>query len=134
MFLGSSVIANALLPLCIADTGTGIVAQAQLLQQHAADTYDNTRISVRSALHLDWQPQSLDPRSEGEIKCWQRSDASVRDSAVFTDDQGNIYMQAADSTLRVLKLKPGFSLEREAEADWMSSRIAAEAGSAGSLH
>ena len=54
--MGSGVIAHAVLPLCIAAAGTGFMAQVLHVQQRAADTYDNARFTVSSALHLDWAP------------------------------------------------------------------------------
>ena len=68
------------------------------------------------------------------MNCWQRRDASTA-NAVLTDYQGNMYLQDGKSSrLRVLKLRPGFSLERRTSGDWMSDSLADETQPTGSLH
>jgi hypothetical protein len=131
MVIAKGVIAHAVLPLALA--GGGLMASIGKLQTDVAARYDTTRTEVRRALRLDWQPQSNAPRSSGEIAVWQRRDASVRDSEVATDYRGNIYVQD-DKTgkLRVLKLEPGFKLERES-GDWMSRKLTDQAANASHL-
>ena len=124
MLIAKGVIAHAVLPLALAVTGGGLLATASDLQHKATTRYASTRAEVRHALRLDWQPEPLAPRSSGEIALWQRRDNSVRESEVTTDYQGNIYVQdAASGKLRMLKLQPGFRLNRQ-RGDWAAARLA----------
>ena len=131
MVIAKGVIAHAVLPLALA--GGGLMATIGELHDSAAAQYGSARAEVRRALRLDWQPQSSAPRSSGEIAVWQVRDRSVRDSEVASDYQGNIYVQD-DQTgkLRVVKLDPGFKLQRES-GDWMSRKLTDQAGNASHL-
>ena len=127
MVIAKGVIVHAVLPLALAITGGGLLATASELQHRATTQYASTRAEVRRALRLDWQPETLAPRASGEIALWQRRDNSVRDSEVATDYQGNIYVQDATSgKLRMLKLQPGFKLNRQS-GDWAAAHLAADA-------
>jgi hypothetical protein len=121
MVIAKGLIAHAVLPLALAAASGGLLAQAGDLQQSAQADYAVARGNVRHALRLDWQPESLAPRSSGEIACWQRRDKSVRDNEVAGDTQGNIYV-VDGSKLRVLKLDPGFRLGGD-QGDWMSDKL-----------